>query len=290
MIFTFLLLALSICALWLPSVEIGRSQSVQPGWLLLAATIAHGLFSGVLEAVALLGVLALLACCWVERHKGIPFPFVVAARLLAVVLTLGLALHLFPGFHRLEIVAALTISQASIPYVLSLGFDKPVAGMLILACFCSRATGIKAIATALATALPIAVLTCSVTLLAGVLSGYVNWDPKLPHFTPAFLAINLVFTCAAEEAFFRGVLLEQLDSLFRRFNQHCATYLAIGVSSAAYGLAHYGGGLKLMAIATVSGAGCAWAYIANKRYIEAPVLVHFSLNTAHFLLFTYPRA
>jgi len=52
-------------------------------------------------------------------------------------------------------------------------------------------------------------------------------------------------------------------------------------------LAHYMGGNNYILLATVAGVGYGWVYRHTGR-IEASILTHFSLNSLHLLLFTYP--
>ena len=63
--------------------------------------------------------------------------------------------------------------------------------------------------------------------------------------------------------------------------------LPIAASALLFGLAHAGGGVVGMAMATLVGLGCALAFAATRR-IEAAVLTHFAVNAVHFLGFTYP--
>ena len=56
-----------------------------------------------------------------------------------------------------------------------------------------------------------------------------------------------------------------------------------------FGLAHAGGGLVLIVVAALAGIGYGLAYAATRR-LEASVAAHFTLNSLHFLAFTYPYA
>ncbi len=63
--------------------------------------------------------------------------------------------------------------------------------------------------------------------------------------------------------------------------------IAIAVSSGLFGLAHFGGGVSYIVLATAAGLGYGIVY-QRTRSIEMAMLAHFALNTVHFLLFTYP--
>jgi hypothetical protein len=59
------------------------------------------------------------------------------------------------------------------------------------------------------------------------------------------------------------------------------------LAAVLFGFAHAAGGWKYVVLATVAGAGYGWVYERTQR-VEASVLAHWALNTAHFFLFTYP--
>ena len=65
-------------------------------------------------------------------------------------------------------------------------------------------------------------------------------------------------------------------------------WIAIVVSTVLFGLAHAGGGTTWLFVATVAGLGYGLVY-ARTRTVEGATVVHFLVNAAHFLLFTYPR-
>jgi uncharacterized protein len=128
-------------------------------------------------------------------------------------------------------------------------------------------------------------MTAAVTLAMAVAAGLVRFDPKLAPFIGTFLLGNLMFTCVAEEAFFRGLLQERLHRWAA--GRQLDRWLPVALSASLFGLAHAAGGLTYAAIAAVAGVGYALAYAATRR-IEAAVLTHFVLNAAQFVAFTYP--
>ena len=89
------------------------------------------------------------------------------------------------------------------------------------------------------------------TLAVAWLSGRVMPDPHWPAVTPGFLAVNLLFTCVAEEAFFRGLIQE---GLHRRFAS-LGPALPVGLSTLLFAAAHLGGGVLHAAIAGLAGLG-----------------------------------
>jgi len=116
----------------------------------------------------------------------------------------------------------------------------------------------------------------------------VRLEPKWSDAALAFLVANLLFTCVAEEAFFRGLIQERLMRLAETRRQPAWNWIAIAVSTLLFGLAHAGGGATWLLVATIAGLGYALVY-ARTRSIEGAILVHFAVNAAHFIGFTYPR-
>jgi membrane protease YdiL (CAAX protease family) len=124
-----------------------------------------------------------------------------------------------------------------------------------------------------------AVLGCATAL------GVISFDPKWPAAPWAFLAVNLLFTCVAEEAFFRGLIQERLATI--RPESGAVAKAAVVASASLFAAAHLPGGTVQAALAGMAGLGCAVAYQRTRR-IEAAVATHFTVNAVHFLGFTYP--
>ena len=134
-----------------------------------------------------------------------------------------------------------------------------------------------------------AVATCAVVLALGVASGLTAWAPKWPPFAGRFLAGNLLFTCVAEEAFFRGLVQERLTRLGDgRPSARAWTIAGLALATLLFGLAHAGGGPRWMLAAGVAGLGDGAVYARTRRLAPA-VLVHFALNAVHFVGFVYPQ-
>jgi uncharacterized protein len=282
----FLLLALAIALVWVPSLPVG-DRRLAP-WTLAfgGACIAGALAPSPVLAPTALAELALLAAlarggATAPRWRG-----TLAA--LAAALALALSLHLLPGFHPAVLFHDVHLTLDAAPFALALSFDKAAAGLLLLAAFSVRVTSWRQFASQLP-AISLAVLATSIVSIGIALAaGYVRFEPKWVEASPAFLVANLLFTCVAEEAFFRGLIQERLMRLAETRRQPAWTWIAIAVSTMLFGLAHAGGGATWMAVATVAGLGYAAIY-ARTRTIEGAILVHFAVNAAHFLAFTYPR-
>jgi membrane protease YdiL (CAAX protease family) len=132
---------------------------------------------------------------------------------------------------------------------------------------------------------PIALATVAAVMAASLALGFVRVDPRWTPLFWAWAPINLLLTCAGEEAFFRGFLQGEVARVLDG-RPHAAT-LAIATGAILFGLAHAAGGWRYVLVATVAGIGYSLAYQRTGR-IEAPILAHFAVNATHFLLFTYP--
>jgi uncharacterized protein len=280
----FVFLALAIVATWCPSLPAGRAASVALWIPLFALAVAAGLATDVLKPVALVSLAALVLAAW-AGGQATQRAVRASSLVVAGVLALALALHLLPGFDNPVLVRAVRISADAAPYTLYLNFDEGAAGLLLLALLAHRASTAAQWLDSIRMGLLAGMLTAAVTLALAVVAGLVRFDPKLAPFIGTFLLTNLMFTCIAEEAFFRGLLQERLHRWAA--GRPMDRWLPIALSASLFGLAHAAGGLAYAAIAAVAGVGYALAYAATRR-IEAAALAHFALNTAQFVAFTYP--
>ncbi len=283
---SFVLLALSIVSVWLP--ETRPFDRRVPPWTIMftAACIAGALASPpVLSPVALAALAALAALTW----AAVAAPrWPCALTVLAALLALVMSLHLVPGFHSAILFQDIRLTPDAAPFALGLGFDKAAAGLLLLAAFSVRVTSWRQLALQLPPIVGVAVVTAAVSIGIAVAAGYVRFEPKWVEAAPAFLVANLLFTCVAEEAFFRGLIQERLMRLAETRREPAWNGIAIAVSTVLFGLAHAGGGATWLAVATIAGLGYSLVY-ARTRSIEGAILVHFTVNAVHFIGFTYPR-
>ncbi|WP_172196721.1 CPBP family intramembrane glutamic endopeptidase [Niveibacterium sp. COAC-50] len=268
------LLMLAVLSAWGPCVA-GR-----PVWpAVFALALVAAVAEGVLASWALAAVLALAAAGVLYTqlaHRGLARALGVVVALLA----LALALHVVPGAANPLLAGLQRLSPESLPFRPWLSVDKGFAGLVLLLCFVplarSAADWRQVGATLLRVGVPLVVLIVAASLAAG----YVAPDPKWPAFALPFLAGNLLFTCVAEEAFFRGLIQRGLATTI-------GVAPALAIASLLFGLAHLAGGPLYAAIAAFAGLGYGWAYQRSAR-IEAAILCHFALNAVHFLGFSYP--
>jgi membrane protease YdiL (CAAX protease family) len=204
----------------------------------------------------------------------------------AMVVLFGL--HAVPGFNNPLIVRDVILSTGAEPFSLYLNFDKTAAGLVLLAFFYKgHLSSRQQVREAIRAAAP--VIGASILFLIGTSFAvdYLRFAPKLPNIAFIWVMNNLFFVTLSEEAFFRGFLMTRLESVLSPAPK--ARSVALVLSAAAFGLAHFAGGLAYVCIATVAGIGYGLAFQRSGR-IEMAILTHFAVNVTHFFLFTYPRS
>jgi len=280
-----ILLTLTVLSLWM----------VPRAWpVFLVLTFLAGCVSGQLEWWAGFTLTGLAASCYLyamgpgtsefsDRLRRVTSFYVI------VVMAFLLAAHHISAFHNIQVLPPTRLTPRSIPYDQWINFDKTLAGVLILGILYRKPVTTTAQRTAALlwrSAIPLIVTIASVIVLGKAL-GYIQWDPKWTSQFWPWAAINLLSTCMSEEAFFRAFLQTEIERwTAKRPN---SAVIAITCSAILFGLSHVAGGWRYVALATVAGAGYGTVFYRTRR-IEASILAHFTLNTVHFLLFTYPAA
>ena len=288
----FLLLALAVASAWLPSIRLGATR-VPPWTGLLALSVAAGFADGTLAPVAVGAIAGLcaLAAIAVRTPPGWGRCAMVALTALAA---LAISLHAVPGFARPVVIDHVALTPDAVPFTLVLSFDKAAAGLVLLAAFCRPAAGerrgpgartVRHRTVAAVVAVPAAVLALGAAL------GLTRFEPHWPAGAVVFLVANLLFTCVAEEAFFRGLIQESLlrvaHGASRPGTRAAWRITAIVVSTALFVLSHGRFDARWGVVLTAAGLGYGLAQASTRR-IEASIATHFAVNAAHFLLFAYP--
>jgi len=276
------LLALAVASLWLRGSWLGR-----PAWQwITVAVLGVAWWSGAIRAEG-----AGVACLWFLAVHGWTIdggaPRGRRALEAGVVLVTAAALtvHAMPGFANPRVIDAVRFTPDAVPFSLYVNFDKTLVALALLGLVHARVVSAREWRGVLVEVARVAPLTIAVVLAGSYALGYVRWAPKWPAETPLWLAVNLLFTCTAEEALFRGFIQGGLRRAWA--NVRGGRWLALAVGAVAFGLAHVAGGWKYVALASVAGAGYGWVYERTQR-VEASVLTHWALNALHFFLFTYP--
>lgn len=274
-LFPWIALCVAAALLWPPAT---RPYALIP----LGVGYAWALGQGALEPVALLWLALLAAAGWAVRAPGPPWR-IAAGHLLFVMLAVGLGLHLLPGFHNAQAIAAARYTADAAPFSMYLNLDKPLVAFWVVLALAPPMAGAGAAAT-----LRAAVAACAAAAVAclgiALTAGLVGWAPKWPAQGWLWLANNALLVTLAEEALFRGYIQQQLTARWGRRRGGAA--LAIAAAALLFGLAHFAGGPHWVALAGLAGVAYGVAY----RYggLAAAVVAHLGLNTLHFAWFTYP--
>jgi len=211
-----------------------------------------------------------------------------------IITGIALALHYLPGFNNLPIIINEQISKDAITYSLYANVDKGIAGLLLSAYFFKKLNNSSASSNHTSTLRVnwlnlkqpffITISTIISTLILALLLGLVDFNPKIPNFWFEFIVINLLFTCVAEEALFRGILQTRLS---RQLSKTRVAVLAPMIIACIFAAAHFIGGLNYVLVSLVAGFGYGYIFYKTQR-LEWAILCHWLVNLCHFFLFTYP--
>ena len=284
---TFYLLALSIVCVF-PYCNVSIIK--QPLWLwLLVLSVSSAYVENYINIVGLVAVALYIALYHGALYLRLPILRLVLTAFF-IVSSLALAVHLVPGFNNLPIVINELITPDAIAYTLYANLDKGIAGLFVCAYFFSmNKTLLKTdvntiIKVNVKQPILIIIGTILATLTVALMLGVVNFNPKIPDFWLAFMVINLLFTCVAEEALFRGVLQTKLSQLIT--STRFAILAPISVAC-VFALAHFMGGVSYVFVSAVAGFGYGYIFYKTQR-LEWAILCHWLVNICHFFLFTYP--
>jgi uncharacterized protein len=281
---TYAFLAAAIVSLW-----IKRHFAIWAALLAIATIL--GLLSHRLELLSLITLFALglgFYLCFTpkfQQHRFLQIQF----GILSFAISILTFFHFMPGFRNLLVVDQLKLTADAIPYTVYLNFDKPLVGLFILAFgfsyvnYLDRASAVSR-ADIKKAALVIGLALITMPLL-GLATHYVRFELKWDNFIILWFFINLIFTCVAEEALFRGLIQNSLSRSLKKFKW--GSLIALIIASGLFGLAHFRGGMAYVILATIAGIFYGTAYMFTKR-IEASILTHFLVNSTHILFFTYP--
>jgi CAAX protease family protein len=282
---TYGLLSLALLALWSPA-RVRYLPGHVPLWIgLFVLSLVCALWAGFVTPLALPFIALFAGATYVLSNERAPPAYRAVAGTMIVILSAGLMAHVIPGFHNYQAITDVVLSPGALPYRQYLNYDKATMGLLILSCCVPHALTAAEWRSLLRSALPWALVMLALLAALALAMGYLRLDPKLPPVTLLWVWINLWFTCLPEEAFFRGFIQRSLEGALSEV-RHGQT-IALMVAAVLFGLSHFAGGFRFIALASVAGWGYGRIY-QRTGAIEASILVHFLVNGLHFVLFTYP--
>jgi membrane protease YdiL (CAAX protease family) len=196
----YIFLSIAISSLWF-----NKKPIIFGGFLFVAIVLAW--FANILQWPALLFIMVVASGCYFTFNAKSIYIKVVCGGMVFILSILVSPLHKIPGFQNWLLVKEIFISKDAIPYRLFLNFDHPLFGLFILG-FSSvplLKTKTKWLAM-LKKTIPITIMGVLLVYCLAMLLGYVRYDLKLNSFFIIWALNNLLFTCIAEEALFRGLI------------------------------------------------------------------------------------
>jgi membrane protease YdiL (CAAX protease family) len=246
---------------------------------ILAIFSGLAIFHGVLTALAVIFLLAVLIIALLAQRYPQPKWLAIGLELLLLLSAIALFLHLVPGVHNLQVLDNIKIGPLSTPFSLYYNVDKALIPFILIACLPTLFV-VKPAKTVSPKTWAALVISVPLLLLLAVAFGGLKVELHQPDWLLSFVISNVFFVCMAEEVLFRGYLQQRLSRLW-------GAYPALIITALLFGLFHFAGGTLLVIFACLAGLiyGLAWMWSGR---LWVAILFHFGLNLLHLLFFTYP--
>lgn len=273
LVFAYLLIVLAL-GLSLMGLDMRRPQwhglAVYPAFMAIVLCLA-------LYAMSLISAaLCFIALLWIHFRKRIDRRWVCwAGDGMLIAFCLALGLHLLPHMPELALPSEHNAGALALPSVAR--FDKALAAIFLLSLITQTSRRASArIVAGFALIIPGVMLVVALGIASGL-----HWHARWPHGVLLILGANLISTVLAEEALFRALLQSSLVDCLK--SVPFGSGIALVLASVVFGLAHFQGGLGLIALATISGLVYGLAYHLSGK-LSAAVLAHIGVNAAAFFL------
>jgi len=197
------------------------------------------------------------------------------ASISVVILGFLIATHRWPGFHNPVLIDFIDDVTTSHPLFLNL--DKALVGYVLLAYIWQKPEVAVNWRRTTVYSLVVLLLALCVLIPAAILLGIKSWQVSIPSWLPIWAATNLLVSCIAEEAFFRGFIQKKMQDALSRRQITNSALMALLLTSLLFGIAHIGQGILLALLAAVAAAFYGYVYQQTGR-LASSISVHFLLN------------
>lgn len=279
--FSYFALMMAFASFW-----VKRTFWLWGSFLLMALLLA--IPAKILSWVALLPLGALGLCHYLLYHH-VKSRVRIALVIVAILISIGLAMHFFPGFHNWEIAHGLVLGENAVPYNFWLNFDKPFIGIFLLAWTLPLIPSPLEWKKLVKIALPLSLLGILLIMGLSLYLGVVRFDPKFLLLFLLWPFANLFLVVIPEEAFYRGFVQNEIYQALLSRLPKLAGFVAVFLTALFFTLIHVFWVNSLPFLSLVFVAGCVYGAIYQyTKAIESSILCHFLLNMIHVLFFTYP--
>jgi len=257
--------------------------NVRTSFIVLALSLVSALILGHLNLASLAVIISGLVISFLHHKTQGKIKLLLQS--MVVLWMIALAAHLLPGFNNLQVLDQVISGTNSQPFNMYLNIDKPLvffALILLIPNLLKQQTIPETFLTKMQKYQfsGLVLLTILFIYALAFMLGLLQVELSTPHWIWIFALNNLIITCVVEEAFFRGFIQQKLTIKTNPL-------LALVITSVLFGIAHFGGGIAYVFVATIAGLLYGLTYMYTGRLIMA-ILVHFVVNIFHLLLFTYP--